>query len=158
MRLRWILGAVLVLLLAGHASAVALQVTLIPELSNDKVWRLEVINRSVDALEVQRLIAILLADGRRLWSQQVTLTPSLLRPGEAGWIAMAVARLPKRLPIQIDWELTWNPHPVPVLPRFWRTERVASIEIRPRSPSTPAAEAPAPRRPRTTPPSPLWRF
>ncbi len=37
--------------------------------------------------------------------------------------------IPKVLPLRIDREATWNPHYVPVLPKGWAKERVASAEI-----------------------------
>jgi hypothetical protein len=155
---RYLLVPVLILLAAGQAPAALLRVRLIPELSDEKVWRLEVRNDSVDTLDVRRLTATFLADGRRLWSVPATLTPSLLRPGETGWVTLDASLPPKRFPLQIDWELTWNPHAVPVLPRFWKTERVASIEIRQAHPSMPAAQPPGLPAPRRTPGIPLWRF
>jgi len=148
----------MILLAATQASAARLQVHLIPELSDEKIWRLEVRNDSVESLDVQRLTATFRVDGRRLWSVPTTLTPSLLRPGETGWVTLDASLAPKRFPLQIDWELTWNPHGVPVLPRFWKTERVASIEIRQAPPSMPAAQSPGPPAPRKRPEIPLWRF
>jgi len=156
--LGWILGSLMVLLAASQVSAASLRVTLIPELSDDRVWRFEVMNDSVDLLDVQRLTAIFMMDGRRLWSQPVTITPSLLRPGEAGWVVLDAKLAPKRFPLRIDWELTWNPHSVPVLPRFWKTERAASIELRQVAPPTPASQAPGPRSPEPAPHAPVWRF
>jgi len=156
--LGWILGSLMVLLAASQVSAASLRVTLIPELSDDRVWRFEVMNDSVDLLDVQRLTAIFLIDGRRLWSQPVILTPSLLRPGEAGWVVLDAKLVPRRFPLRIDWELTWNPHSVPVLPRFWKTGRAASIELREAAPSTPASQAPRPRTPGPVPDAPVWRF
>lgn len=148
----------IILLVTGQASAALLRVTLIPELSDEKVWRLEVRNDSVDTLDVQRLTAIFLVDGRRLWSVPVTLTPSLLRRGESAWVTLDASLAPKRFPLRIDWELTWNPHGVRVLPQFWKTERVASIEVRRARPSMPAAQFPGPPAMRKTPDIPLWRF
>jgi hypothetical protein len=158
MKAGYLLVPALVLLAAGQASAALLRVHLIPELSDEKVWRLEVRNDSVDALDVQRLTAIFLVDGRRLWSVPVTLTPSVLRRGESAWVTLDATLVPKRFPIQIDWEVTWNPHGVPVLPHFWKTERAASIEIHRRRSSVPAAPAPSRPAPRKTPELPLWRF
>lgn len=158
MKLSWLLAFVMILLAASQVSAAQFRVTLIPELSNERVWRLEVRNDSVDTLDVQRLTAIFLVDGRRLWSVPAMLMPSLLRRGETGWVTLDATLVPKRFPLQVDWELTWNPHAVPVLPQFWKTERVASIEIRQARPSVPAAQSPGPPVPRKTPDIPLWRF
>jgi len=151
-------GPLLALLAASQVSAASLRVTLIPELSDEGVWRFEVVNDSVDLLDVQRLTAVFLVDGRRLWSQPATLTPPLLRPGEAGWVILDPRLVPKRFPLRIDWELTWNPHSVPVLPRFWKTERAASIELRQVTPSAPASRDPGPRIPEPPSHAPVWRF
>lgn len=158
MMLRKILGSLLVLLVASQASAAELRVTLVPDLSDEKVWQFEVINDSVDILDVVRLTATFYANGRRLWSAPVVLTPSLLRPGEPGWVALDARMVPKQSPLRIDWELTWNPHSVPVLPQFWKTEHVASLEIRPASPSTGAAQAPDKQSPEPELKDPTWRF
>ncbi|HYL81491.1 MAG TPA: hypothetical protein VEU07_11805, partial [Candidatus Acidoferrum sp.] len=158
MMLQRILGSCLVLLAANQAFAAELRVTLVPELSDEKVWQFEVINDSVDMLDVVRLTATFYADGRRIWSAPVSLTPSLLRRGESGWVTLDARLVPKRSPLRIDWELTWNPHSVPVLPRFWKTERVASVEIRPASPSTGAAQGPDGQSPGPPLKDPTWRF
>jgi hypothetical protein len=158
MKSGYLLVPMMILLAASQASAALLRVHLIPELSNEKTWRLEVRNDSVESLDVQRLTATFLVDDRRLWSVPATLTPSLLRPGETGWVTLDASLVPKRFPIQIDWEVTWNPHGVPVLPRFWKTERAASIEIRQTRPSVPAAQPPGRSAPRKTPDIPLWLF
>lgn len=158
MRLWWILVALIILLATSQVSAALLRVKLIWELSDEQVWRLEVINASVDMLDVKRVTATFYADNRRLWSLPTTLTPSLLRPGEAGWITLDARLVPKQFPLRIDWEVTWNPHTVPVLPRFWQTERVASIEIQLESPSAPVVRRPTPQSPKAIPPVPLWRL
>ena len=158
MVLQWVLGALVLLVAASPLSAATLRVRLIPEVSDEKVWRFEVANDSVDILDVQRLTAIFLTDGHRLWSQPAVLTPSLLRPGEAGWVTLDATLIPKQSPLRIDWEMTWTPHSVPVLPRLWRTERTASLEIQRVSPSTPASATPKPQTLRPIPDAPLWRF
>lgn len=156
--LQRIVGSLLVLFVASQVSAAELRMTLIPEVSDENVWRFEVVNASVDSLDVVRLTATFYADGRRLWSQPVVLEPSLLRSGEAGWVTLNARSIPKRLPLRIDWELTWNPHSVPVLPRFWKTERAASIEIGPRSSSAGVAHPPDGQVPAPIPQEPTWRF
>jgi hypothetical protein len=158
MVLQRILGSFLVLLVVSQASAAELRVTLVPELSDERVWQFEVINDSVDILDVVRLTATFYANGRRIWSVPVMLTPSLLRRGEPGWVTLDARLVPKQAPLRIDWELTWNPHSVPVLPRFWKTERVASVEIRPAPPSTGAAQAPDGGSPGPKLRDPTWRF
>jgi hypothetical protein len=130
--LNWMLGTLVLLAAAGPASARTLRVQLLPLVSTAKVWRFEVVNASVHALDVLQLTAVFSADGHRLWAEPVVLTPSsILRPGQAGWVSVDVSRIPRRTPVRIDWELTWNPYPVPVLSRYWRTERAASLEIIP---------------------------
>ena len=156
--LRRILGWLLVLVTASQASAAELRVTLVPEVSDERVWQFEVINDSVDVLDVVRLTATFYAGGRRIWSAPAALTPSLLRRGEPGWVTLDARMVPKQMPLRIDWELTWNPHSVPVLPRHWKTERVASVEISPTPPSTGAAQSPDEQRPGPTLRDPTWRF
>jgi hypothetical protein len=158
MALQRILGLCLVLLVSSQASAAELRVTLVPELSDERVWQFEVINDSVDVLDVVRLTATFYANGRRIWSAPAAITPSLLRRGEPGWVTLDARLVPKQTPLRIDWDLTWNPHSVPVLPQFWKTERVASVEIRPESPSSGAAQAPDGQRPGPTLRDPTWRF
>ena len=153
-----ILGATLLLLAGSQASAVALRVMLISDVSDERAWRFEVINDSVDILDVVRLNAIFYANGRRLWSETAMPTPAILRPGEAGWVVLDARMIPKHMPLRIDWELTWNPHSVPVLPSFWRTERAASVEIRPTSPSIGTSQPPDRQSPEPTPRDPTWRF
>lgn len=153
-----ILGATLLLLAGSQASAVSLRVMLISDVSDERAWRFEVINDSVDTLDVVRLTAVFYADGRRLWSESAMPSPALLRPGEAGWIILDARSIPKQTPLRIDWELTWNPHSVPVLPSFWRTERAASVEIRPKSQSTGTSHPPDRGSPEPTLRDPTWRF
>ncbi len=101
-------------------------------MSTPSVWRFEVVNASVGTLDIIRLTAVFFAGGHRLWGEPVVPTPtSVLRPGEAAWVSLDVSRIPKQSPVRIDWELTWNPYSVPVLPRFLRTERAASLVIAP---------------------------
>ncbi|HSB71482.1 MAG TPA: hypothetical protein VLT62_19310 [Candidatus Methylomirabilis sp.] len=155
---RWVLGGLLLLAAASQASAASLRVMLVSEVSDEKAWRFEVVNDSVDILDVVRLNAVFYADGRRLWSETAMPTPALLRPGETGWVILNARMIPKHMPLRIDWELTWNPYSVPVLPRFWRTERAASVEVRPTSPSTETSQAPDSRSPEPAPRDPTWRF
>ncbi len=127
----WILGLIAPLLFASQGEAANLSVRLIQELSDNQVWRFEVTNESVGALDVQQLTVTFLADGRRLWAVPVTLTPRLLQRGESGWVMLEARYVPKVRPLQMNWDLTWNPHGVPVLHQFWQTERVASLELEP---------------------------
>jgi hypothetical protein len=148
---KWLLGSLLLLLTAAPASAYSLHVTLIPEVSDANTLRFEVTNASVDTLDVVRLTAIFYAGGRRLWAQPVSLNPSLLRSGESGWVSVDARMLPRQPSFRIDWELTWNPYYVPVLPKDWRTERADSIEI---STAPPSADAGPPIEPRPATPPP----
>jgi hypothetical protein len=155
---RWLPGLIVVLLITNQSEAANLRVSLIQELSDDNVWRFEIINDSVDTLDVQQLTVTFLADGRRLWTIPVALTPRWLQRGDSGWVMLDARQVPKVRPLQMIWELTWNPHGVPVLHRFWRTERVASLELAPppapRGVMRPAEpETPAPLRE-----APTWRF
>lgn len=151
-----ILGtAVLLLALPAAGSPATLQVTLIPQVSDAHLWRFEVINDSVDTLDVIRLVATFSVGGQRLWSQPVYLNPSLLRPGEAGWITLDPRFVPNQRVVDIDWDLTWNPHRVPVVESAWRTERVASSEVERGVPSASVAPAVEPA-PRSRPPLQPW--
>ncbi len=126
----WKILVVLVLLSAASPAAAAnFRVNWAQELSTNSLWRFELINESVDTLKVQQLTVTFYGMGRRFWSQQVSLSPSYLRPGESGWVTLDTSTLPKVLPLRIDWEATWNPYDVPVLQKYWNKELVASVEI-----------------------------
>ncbi len=133
MKLRWLLPPLLVLMAATPALAIELRVTPIPQLSTQGVWRFEVVNNSVDTLRIEKLTAVFSAGGHRLWSQQVGIIPSQVRPGETAMVALDAAMVPRVRPLRIDWVLTWNPYDVPVLSRYWTRSRVASTEIAPPS-------------------------
>ena len=137
---RWLLGSLLLLLsTASPASAYSLRVTLIPEVSDANVLRFEVLNTSVDTLDIIRLTAIFSADGRRLWAQPLSLNPALLRPGESGWVSVDARMVPRLPSLHIDWVVTCNPYDVPVLPDDWHTERAGSTDITLAPPPTGAA-------------------
>ncbi len=129
--LRWILGTLFLLAAGNPAFAATLDVRLIPELSTPDVWRFEVVNASVGALDIVRLTAIFSAGGHRLWGEPVVLSTSVLQPGQSAWASLDVSQIPRRSPVRIDWEMTWNPRSVPVLPQSLRTEQVASILVGP---------------------------
>ncbi len=135
--LHWVLGGLFLLgaaasAAAGPATTAAIQVQFLPTMSTPSVWRFEVVNASVRTLDIVRLTVFFFAGGHRLWGEPVVPTPtSVLQPGEAAWASVDVSRIPKQSPLRIDWELTWNPYSVPVLPRFLRTERAASLVIAP---------------------------
>jgi hypothetical protein len=125
-----VLGSLLIWLLAsGSAEAANFRVNWVQELSSRAIWRFELINQSVDPLYIQQLTVTFYAEGRRFWSEPVAISPSSLRPGESGWVSLDTSTLPKVLPLRIDWEATWNPYYVPVLPKYWNKELVASVEI-----------------------------
>jgi len=113
----------------GPAEAANFQVNWVQELSTRSLWRFELINESVDTINVQQLSVTFYRCGRRLWSEPVSISPSDLRPGESGWVTLDTSTLPKVLPLRIDWEATWNPYDVPVLQKYWSRELVASVEI-----------------------------
>ncbi len=118
-----------VILAGGEAEAANFRVNWVQELSNKAIWRFELINESVDALSVQQLTVTFYAGGKRFWSEPVSIFPSSLRPGESGWVTLDTSTIPKVLPLRIDWEATWSPYDVPVLPKYWNKELVASVEI-----------------------------
>ena len=156
-------GSLLLLCAASSASAYSIHVTLIPEVSDTKVLRFEVLNTSVDTLDVIRLTAVLSSGGRRLWAQPVSLNPALLRPGESGWVSMDARMLPKLPSFHIDWMLTWNPYYVPVVPGNWRTEYADSTDFStappPTGPAPSATPPPAAPSPTVEPiEAPRWTF
>ncbi len=114
---------------AGLVYATNFQVNWVQELSSRAVWRFELINASVDTVDVQQLTVTFYAEGRRLWSLPVAISPSYLRPGESGWVTLDTSTIPKVLPLRLDWEATWNPYYVPTLSKYWKKELVASVEI-----------------------------
>jgi hypothetical protein len=155
---RWLPALIVALLIAGQGEAANLRVSLVTDLSDDQVWRFEVINDSVDALDVQQLTVTFLADGRRLWTVPVSLMPRLLQRGDSGWVVLDARQVPKVRPLQMIWDLTWNPHGVPVLHRFWKTERVASLELAPTPSSRGVMRSVEPQAPKPIPDAPTWRF
>ena len=128
----WLFGllVICVYVCAGPpAFAANFRVNWAQELSTKSLWRFELINESVDTLNVQQLTVTFYGEGRRFWSEPVLLSPSYLRPGESGWVTLDTNTLPKVLPLRIDWEATWNPYDVPTLQKYWNKELVASVEI-----------------------------
>jgi len=158
MRQRCVPLLIVGLLLTSQAEAANLRVGLVSELSDDLVWRFELVNDSVDTLDIQQLRVTFLANGRRLWAVSPTLTPRLLQRGDSAWVSLDAREIPKVRPLEMIWEITWNPHGVPVLPRFWRTERVAHLEIVPPSAARGATRPPEPQAPRWWPEVPTWSF
>ncbi len=153
-----LVGLIATLCLAGQSEAANLSVRLIQEVSNDQVWQFEVVNASVDALDVQQLTVTFLADGHRLWAVPVALAPRILQPGESGWVTLETRYVPRVRPLQMNWDLTWNPHGVPVLHQFWRTERVASLELEPAPGPSGAVSRAAPPVPESPLEAPTRRF
>ncbi len=72
------------LLASSPAHAAKFRVNWVQELSNDAVWRFELINGSVDTLDVQQITVTFYAEDRRLWSLPVAISPSFLRREESG--------------------------------------------------------------------------
>ncbi len=145
MTLQWTLGLLILLAAGDPAFAATLDVRLIPELSNSKVWRFEVVNASVDPLDIVRLTAVFTSGGHRLWGEPVVPSASFLQPGQAAWVSLDVSQIPRRSPVRIDWEMTWNPYSVPVLSKFLRTEQVASLVVGPTDSTAGVTERRAPR-------------
>jgi len=144
---KWLAAAVLVwLLVGGTATAANFRVNWVQELSSPALWRFELINESVDPLTVEQLTVTFYGpDGRRLWAFPVAISPAYLRSGDSGWVTLDVGALPPVRPLRIDWEATWNPNYVPVLPKYWSRELVASVEID--APEAPDSSSAAPAAP-----------